>query len=179
MTEVVHLHPNIRRARPGELAVLQDIDDDSCDLYHAAGLAIDLSPEHAFVVAERARWTASLAAGDVFAAVDADDAPVGFAALTRVDGAPYLDQLSVRCAAMRRGLGGQLLTAAIAWASARSSEGLWLNTYGHLAWNAPFYARHGFVLVPEAAWRPQMCAIVAEQRAALPAPHHRVVMHRA
>lgn len=175
----VDLPANIRTAGPGELAALLDIDDDACDLYRAVGLAIDLSPEHAFAAAERARWTASLAAGDVFVAVDADDAPVGFAALTRVDGAPYLDQLAVRCAAMRRGLGGRLLAAAIAWARARSSEGLWLNTYGHLTWNAPFYARHGFVLVPEPAWRPGMRAIVAEQRATLPAPQQRVVMHRA
>lgn len=179
MTETDPRPTILRSARADELDLLMAIDEDASDLYRAAGLAIDLAPEHAFVAAERVRWAASLAAGDVLVALEADGAAVGFAVLGRVDGAPYLDQLAVRCAAMRRGHGGRLLAAAIARAGARGGDGLWLNTYGHLAWNAPFYARHGFVRVPEAAWGPEMRAIVAEQRAALPEPHQRVVMRRA
>ncbi len=48
--------------------------------------------------------------------------PVGFAALGTVDGAPYLDQLSVRRVVMGRGIGGALLASAIARAGAASSS---------------------------------------------------------
>ena len=76
-----------------------------------------------------------------------------------------------------RGVGTALLETAFRWADARGA-GLWLNTYGHLSWNRPFYERRGFLLVPEAEWRAEMRTVVQEQRANLPLPDQRVVMFR-
>lgn len=98
-----------------------------------------------------------------------------------VDGAAYLDQLSVRLDAMKRGVGRALIDRSLSWASGRAElvgRGLWLNTYGHLPWNAPYYERCGFVLVPEPAWGPQMRALVGFQRCRLTEPAQRVVMQR-
>lgn len=192
----------LRLARPDELDLLVEIDEDAGRLYAEGGLPIDLAPDHPFVVAEQARWRSALALERVFLATDARGEGVGFAALGTLDpldalrmperrespedAAPYLEQLSVRRGAMGRGIGRRLLRRAIAWAAAyghgRSdarSGGLWLTTYGHLDWNRPFYEREGFVVVPECEWPDAIARHIAEQRACLPHPDRRVAMRRA
>jgi len=77
---------------------------------------------------------------------------------------------------MRRGIGTSLLRRAMAWAAADSSGRLWLTTWGHVPWNAPFYARHGFVAYPEAACGPELRAILRRQREVLPDPDRRIAM---
>lgn len=165
----------IRSAAPSELDVVLSVDDDASRRYPSAGVVIDLAVTHPFIVAERARWGASLARGDVFLA-ERDGGAVGVAVLGTVDGAPYLDQLSVRMDAMGQGVGGELLARAKSWAAARSRRGLFLTTYGHLAWNVPFYRRRGLSLVREANWAPEIRGVIESQRACLPAPDQRVVM---
>jgi GNAT superfamily N-acetyltransferase len=162
-----------RLATLDDLDAIFTIDDDTGPLFASAGIVVDYPPEHPFVIAERAGWEASVRAGNTIVHVE-HGVPVGVAALGTVDDAPYLDQLSVRRAAMGRGIGGALLASAIARAGAE----LWLNTYGHLPWNRPFYERRGFVLVPEADWGAEMREIIADQRATLPRPDQRVVMVR-
>jgi GNAT superfamily N-acetyltransferase len=101
--------------------------------------------------------------------------PVGLLVMDHLDGQPYLEQLSVRVAAQRQGLGRLLLLRAIAWAGAQP---LWLTTYAHVAWNRPFYERHGFVAVPEGECAPEILAALEDQRRWLPAPEQRLVMRR-
>jgi GNAT superfamily N-acetyltransferase len=168
---------SIRSGTPNDFGVIVALDDDAARLYDEAGLDLHLADDHPFTVAERAMWLRSLEAGDTFVAVDAEGAPVGFAALELVDGAPYLDQLSVRRASMGRGIGRALLSRAVVWARAHGRE-LWLTTYGHLPWNRPFYEKEGFAVVAPEAWSPGMAALIADQRSALPAPAQRVVMRR-
>ena len=88
---------------------------------------------------------------DDFRAADAvlvaGDPPVGFARIDLIAGEPYLSQLSVHPSAMRRGLGSALLEASVAWAQQHGHDSLALATFRDVAWNAPFYAQHGFVEV--------------------------------
>lgn len=163
----------IRPASVRELDEVLAIDDDASTLYAEAGLPLGITREHPFAVAERARWARALAQGRAFFAME--ERPIGIAVLGVVDGAPYLDQLSVRREAMGRGVGRALLEHALAWAAGRP---LWLTTYDHLPWNRPFYERAGFAVVHEGEWGPGIRAIVAEQREHLPDPHARVVMRR-
>lgn len=165
----------IRKAGPDDFGLMLSIDDDASRRYALHGYALGLKDGDLFVLAEQARWRASLEAGDVFIAETDAGGGIGIAVLGLKDGQPYLDQLSVRLDAMGRGVGDALLREAIGWARARGAP-LTLNTYGHLPWNRPFYERRGFVVVPEAAWGPEMRAIIAEQRACLPDPEQRVVM---
>jgi len=79
---------------------------------------------------------------------------------------------------MRRGVGRGLLHHTFAWARA-NGDALWLTTYGHLAWNRPFYEREGFAVMPEASWPPGVAHHIAEQRRWLPLPDERVAMRRA
>jgi GNAT superfamily N-acetyltransferase len=73
---------------------------------------------------------------------------VGFAVLELLDGAVHLEQLSVHPAHSRRGSGGALLAATVAAAREHGADRVTLLTYGDVPWNAPFYARHGWRVVP-------------------------------
>jgi GNAT superfamily N-acetyltransferase len=165
----------IRRASSAEIDEMVAIDTDACALYERAGIHADLGPEHPYSLAERAYWTEAARKGGAFVAGPSGSAPVGLLIMERIDGAPYLEQLSVRMSAQGRGLGRWLLARAIEWAG---GEPLWLTTYAHLPWNRPFYERHGFLTVPEPECPPGMVAILNDQRRALPAPEHRIAMRR-
>ncbi|WP_017792092.1 GNAT family N-acetyltransferase [Leucobacter salsicius] len=70
---------------------------------------------------------------------------VGFAQVLLPDGLAHLEQLSVLPEHGRRGIGGALLEATVTEARGRGFAELTLRTYADVPWNAPFYARHGFV----------------------------------
>jgi GNAT superfamily N-acetyltransferase len=165
---------SIRPARAGELDLARAIDEDACTLYEEAGLTIDVTSDPVFFGREIREWTEAIEAGRLLFACAPGGEPVGFASLGFVDGAPHLEQLSVRRAWMQRGLGRALVERAKRW-SVRAGE-LWLSTYGHLPWNRPFYERAGFEVVDEAACGPRMRAILADERRVIPAPEHRVAM---
>jgi hypothetical protein len=101
----------IRRADPVEIDVLTAIDDDAAMLFVQAGIDVDFPPDHEFLVRERFRLGLSLAAGTALLATDRALGPVGFVALGCLDGQAYIEQLSVRMQAMRRGIGTLLLGA--------------------------------------------------------------------
>jgi GNAT superfamily N-acetyltransferase len=165
----------IRSASPADLEQMVAIDDDASALFESAGVHLGFGPDHPYARTEQARWLQSARAGRAFLACRRDTVPVGMLVMSRADGAPFLDQLAVRTAAMRQGVGRRLLGHAVTWAG---DEALWLTTYAHLPWNAPFYQRHGFTVVEESACGPDILAELAEQRRWLPLPRERVAMRR-
>ena len=88
------------------------------------------------------------------------------------------EQLSVRMTAMRRGIGAALLSAAECVAAKTRSRTLWLTTYRHLPWNAPFYEKAGFVTVPVEECGTEMLVELLFQRRLLPKPDERVAMRK-
>lgn len=70
---------------------------------------------------------------------------VGFVHVLEVDGVAHLEQLSVLPGHGRRGHGRALVDAAKATARERGHRRLTLRTYADVPWNAPFYAKAGFV----------------------------------
>jgi GNAT superfamily N-acetyltransferase len=134
-----------------------------------------LTPDHPYVRRERVQWIEAARRGWVFIAVDAAPDAAGFLIMDLMDGEPYVEQLSIRMRAMRRGLGTTFVHRALAWAAERRGP-LWLNTYAHVPWNRPYYERFGFEVVPERLCGPQMRACLEEQRCALPAPEQRIAM---
>ena len=169
---------SIRRAQASEIELLRAIDDDAVTLYAEHGMPIELGSEHRFAREELRRWLRAADLGRVFLAIDEQGRGLGFAALDLIDGEPYLDQLSVRVAAMRRGIGRRLLAESDEWATAVGGSALWLTTYDHLAFNRPYYERHGYVVVAEAICGPGIRHHLDQQRLYLPAPAHRVAMRR-
>jgi GNAT superfamily N-acetyltransferase len=166
----------LRRAQPEEIDEVMRIDDEAASLYASAGLSLEYPEDHPAVQAERKRWLAAAEDGRLLLAIAEGTERAGFASTMWVDGEPYLDQLSVHPAYMRRGIGRKLLHATQAWCVDTGAEHLWLTTYAHLSWNGPFYVREGFVEIPEEACGPELRAILQNQRTWLPAPEQRVAM---
>jgi GNAT superfamily N-acetyltransferase len=102
---------------------------------------------------------------------------VGFAHVLLLDGRWHVEQLVVDPAHGRRGLGAALLEAVCREVASRGGRRVTLRTYADVPWNAPFYARHGFVeLVPEPDW--MMPLRETEERLGLMRHGRRVAMQR-
>jgi GNAT superfamily N-acetyltransferase len=85
-------------------------------------------------------------AGLVWVVCDSKDEPVGFLALVLLDGnEPHIQEVSVHPAHGRQGLGKQLIETVCQWAIAQGYNSMTLSTFNDVAWNAPYYARLGFV----------------------------------
>jgi GNAT superfamily N-acetyltransferase len=165
----------VRSARPSELMELVRLDDQAGALYEQAGLPLLLASDHPFVVEECLRWAAAIEKGWGRVVATQEGELAAFAIFGEVDEKPYLDQLSVLPAFMRRGLGRALVEVGVDWAGDRE---LWLTTYAHLPWNAVYYRRLGFEPVPDAACGPELLAFLRSQRAVLPQPEQRTAMVR-
>ena len=124
----------VRVADAADLAQLADVEAAADELFVPLGITDLPAPAP---VEERARAWRVLVAGR----------PVqGFAVLELLDGAVHLEQLSVHPASGRSGIGAALLAATVAAARDAGRDRVTLITYADVAWNGPFYARHG--------WRP-------------------------
>ena len=113
--------------------------------------------------ADDAPYAEGLRAGRVLIAEDDVGEPVGFLYLESLDDHPHIEELAVHPRAQRQGLGAALLRACYALCRDRGAGVLSLSTFSHLPWNAPFYAREGFMVVPEDAWTPGMLALRAHE----------------
>lgn len=88
---------------------------------------------------------------------------VGFALATIVDGEAHLHEMDVLPEFGRRGLGRALVAALEHWASARGFPAVTLSTRQDVPFNGPFYARLGFVAVPEEQLTPALRQLRAEE----------------
>ncbi|MGA4990082.1 GNAT family N-acetyltransferase [Nonomuraea bangladeshensis] len=104
-------------------------------------------------------------AGDPGLVLVEGEPPAGFALMGQVDGHLHLDQLAVHPESMRRGIGGRLVTAVLDHARAVGVPRVTLTTYRDVPWNAPWYARHGFAVLPPEEWGPELRALVEHERA--------------
>jgi GNAT superfamily N-acetyltransferase len=165
----------IRAATPRELSTLLEIDNEASSLFVALGMNFELSHAHPFVVAETQRWSHALSEDRCVVAVDPSQNVLGFAVLGQVDGLPFLDQVAVRPSAARRGLGRVLVRHVV---TRSAGYPLWLTTYAHVPWNAPFYERLGFAQVADASCGPELLARLVSEREVLPSPEQRTAMVR-
>lgn len=164
----------VRLATPDEIDALVQIDTEAASLFAEVGIALTLPEDHPYAHEERECWLRATRASRTYVAEVAGDRYAAFMVLDVVDGAPHLEQLSVRPAHMRRGLGRRLLEQAIA--HSRAGGSLSLTTYAHVPWNRPFYERAGFRVVPETEHGPELREMLRLQRGALPDPDQRVAM---
>ncbi|HET6818209.1 MAG TPA: GNAT family N-acetyltransferase [Mycobacteriales bacterium] len=140
----------VRSARPDDLPRLAEIERVADEMFASVGI-VGLPP--APPMQEYAAAAALLVAGDP---------AVGFARIELPCGEAYLDQLSVHPSEMRHGVGTALLEAAVRWARDKGHESIALATFRDVPWNAPFYARRGFV--ETAADTPGLRAVAEHER---------------
>jgi GNAT superfamily N-acetyltransferase len=146
-------------ARVEELPLLNKIERAAAAQYRTVGLdgvaemeALSLD----LLAAQQAR-------GQVWVAVGADGAPVGFAVATVVDEAAHLEEISVHPQHGRRGLGTRLVQAVCDWADGSGYPAVTLSTFRHVPWNAPFYTRIGFRAMAEEELGPGLQAVRAHE----------------
>ena len=129
-------------ARSLDVGGLGEIERAAAALFEPYGLAelfADTTPVEKLLAAVRD--------GRLWVAVDTRAGVVGFALAAVVGGSAHLDELDVHPEHGRRGIGGALVGAVVAWARLRRFPSLTLNTMRDVPWNAPFYERLGFVVL--------------------------------
>lgn len=138
-------HYSIRLANVTELPALQEIE--------CAAAALFLQTDYAFVAKDDPTSFDQLyqqcQKGLVWVAVRGDDQPVGFVIASPLEGLLYLQEIAVHPSDGRCGLGTRLILAAGEWARRNGYTALTLSTFRAVPWNAPFYARLGFVVIEE------------------------------
>jgi GNAT superfamily N-acetyltransferase len=92
----------------------------------------------------------AIAARTVWVGEDGEAGVIGELRGVVAVGVLHMVELEVAIEFQRRGLGRQLLDIAIDAARARGLRAITLTTFRHVPWNAPFYARYGFVELKDA-----------------------------
>lgn len=136
----------IESAGPGHIHALNGIELAAATLFPPGSI-----PEH--VLSDRLPrevLDSAMRSGMLWVALDAVGAPVGYALLQLVDGYALLAQMDVHPLHGRRGLGTALVRRAAGRVRELNLDELYLTTFSHVPWNAPFYARLGFRVVPAA-----------------------------
>ncbi|MEY2421731.1 MAG: hypothetical protein QOI95_1798 [Acidimicrobiaceae bacterium] len=164
---------SIRPPGATEIETLRDIERAAGALFIDVGMA-DVAADEPFSVDE---LTVYLRDERVWVVTD-DDVPVGYALVDIVDGNAHLEQLSVDPRHGRRGHGAALLAHVCDWARANARPAVTLTTFEHVPWNAPYYARNGFVVMAEAELGTELRRLRDEETRHGLDPTIRVVMRR-
>lgn len=132
----------IRPASAQEVAPLPAIEVMASAIFPVEDIALEMR-EHGL---SQSFFEDAAAAGRVWIAYYTPESnAVGFALVILVDDSAHLYEMDVHPDHARRGIGGALVETVAAWARGEAFASLTLTTFRHLAWNAPFYRRHGFV----------------------------------
>lgn len=140
---------SIDEARPGEYARLAEIERQASSVFVTAGMPEIVAGGEAVTGFYEAFEATGLAL-----VARSDNRPVGFALVAPLGDEAHLWELDVLPAFQRRGIGTALLAAAEDGARRRGHTVLSLSTFQSIPWNAPFYARHGYAIVPRSDYPP-------------------------
>ncbi len=163
---------------PADFRAVQDLERAAGELFRQAGMA-SIADDEPFSDAELAAfaasgwaWVLTVPVGGSALVPGGEDAAerhaadvAGYAVGEVVDGAAHLEQLSVDPRHGRQGLGARLLEHFRAEARDRGLRRATLTTFSEIPWNAAYYARLGFTVLPQAEWGPELRAKVAEEAA--------------
>ncbi|MFC9352873.1 GNAT family N-acetyltransferase [Arthrobacter sp. NPDC057013] len=117
-------------------------------------------------------------AGRAWIAADAMDHPIAYILIDEMDGAAHIAQVTVHPQHARQGIGKDLIEEAGRWAASHRFRELTLTTFRDVPWNGPYYARIGFVELPESSWSEAMRRLVETEALQGLGAWPRVVMRR-
>jgi GNAT superfamily N-acetyltransferase len=141
---------DVRAAARSEFPLLVELDERADVIFRTAGYDL---PDFPSDPAELARALAVFVVGRP---------PVGFVQIEELDGLAYIAEVAVIPKWMRQGIGTALLERACEWARSHKYPAITLTTYADVPWNAPYYARRGFVEITD--FGPGLQAERAEER---------------
>jgi GNAT superfamily N-acetyltransferase len=136
----------IRAARSADLPALRDVEQAAGAMFHDLGMTA-VADDEPPSLAELATYQQD---GRAWVVTDDADRPVAYLLVDVVDTNAHVEQVSVHPDHTRQGLGKALLDTAAAWARQRGLAALTLTTYVEVPWNAPYYRRLGFQVIPDA-----------------------------
>jgi GNAT superfamily N-acetyltransferase len=165
---------SIRPARRTEAGTLRDIERAAGRAFIAAGYpdVAAYEPTHGDDLRD------AVNDGMLFVAADMTDWPVGFVFCATLDHGLYVQEINVHPDHAGHRLAIPLLEAADDLARQLDLPALLLTTFRTVPWNAPYYARLGFSILPEAAIGPDLQIVIARQRMAGLDISARVAMRR-
>lgn len=164
----------IRPARAAEAETLRAIERAAGQSFASVGYA-DVA-RHDPTPAAALRDAAT--DGALFVAVTPSDDPVGFLLCTEIDGDLYVQELAVHPDHAGHRLAVPLLAAAETLARSLGLPALSLTTFRTVPWNAPYYERLGFHVMPDDQIGPSLRFVIARQKAAGLDVANRVAMRR-
>ncbi|SMG28905.1 GNAT family N-acetyltransferase [Cedecea sp. NFIX57] len=88
----------------------------------------------------------------------------GFCYCERHEDTLYLAEISTHPDFQRQGVGAMLLAEVKRMGQLLGVSQITLTTYRDVSWNAPWYGRHGFVVIDDAALTPMLARCLAHQR---------------
>lgn len=145
----------IRDAGAGDLPAMQDIERAAGTLFAAIGMR-EIADDDPPSLAELGRYQRD---GRAWVAQDDTGRVIAYLIADQVGDSVHVEQVSVHPAAARRGIGRALLDHAAGYAAARGAGALTLTTFAEVPWNAPYYARCGFQVIPDTELSPGLSEI--------------------
>jgi 4-diphosphocytidyl-2-C-methyl-D-erythritol kinase len=151
----------LRPARPEDIAQLAPIEAAANQRYQEFGYqglpeGDIIPPEVAARAVAQGRITVATVGGEV----------VGWLLAARVGGELCLAQVSVLPVHGRRGVGTALLRHLIAQARSTGEPSIVLNAQSDIPWAGPWYARHGFRVIPPEEWTEALHKVTLDQKQA-------------
>lgn len=125
-------------------------------------------PELAFLaefgVTDAATHAAAIKNGQAWKVTGSDGRIKGFCYCERHDDALYLAEISTHPDFQRQGVGALLLTEVKRKGQALGVSQITLTTYQNVAWNGPWYRRHGFEIIVDSQLTPELTSCLTHQR---------------
>lgn len=160
-------------ARPEHLDVLPEIERQAAQLFKGWDVPDcvieDATAAEEFVALQQEGllWIALL-----------NEKPVGFAVVEPEDDALHLEELDVHPQYGRQGIGSAIVNALCDWAANHGYRAVTLTTYSDIPWNAPFYQKLGFRVIPHEQLNESLRQHVAKEAARGLETLRRVVMKK-
>lgn len=144
---------SIRRSAPADLLALRDIELKAASRFAGLGLI-----DHMLDSAMDPERLSSLINDELVWVACFEDTPVGFAATSFLGGSKeyLLEELDVVPEHGGNKLGGGLISAAEEFADQKSLRRIILSTFSGVPWNAPFYSKLGFEIMPPEDYSPEI-----------------------
>ena len=156
------MRASIRLATKSDAVALPEIEQSAGELFRTL-------PELSWIADEpigtAEEFLPLIEAGTVWVAEGDGSGIVGELRGRIADDALHIVELAVSRAFQQRGIGRALIDVARSWAHDRGLRALTLTTFRHVAWNAPFYARYGFVELSDSQLGQRLATILRDEAA--------------